>query len=456
MGSAKPLLVVGHRNPDTDSICSAIAYAAYKVDLLGEEAIACRAGSINAQTRYALDRFRADDPLLIADVLPRLRDIMIGRDELLLVSPDQPLRDAYEIIVGNRFSFLPVVDGDDRCVGKITTLAIAGLLGTLGSRRPAGSGGRPGAAVSPTAAEVVDSLLAMPCSSHLEPVGPTFREGVAIRDIEHEVNRYNEGGFVVTGDDGRVAGVVTRMNFMSDARFRVVLVDHNEFSQSVDGIEHAVVEEIIDHHRIGMERTSEPITVINRVVGSTCSIVADMYRRSGTVPSPEIAGLMLSGLLSDTVVLNSPTTTGFDRSLSPWLAELAGVEPQEYGRAMFAAGSETGARSAEEILSHDCKHYEENGHRFAVSQIEMVGFEGFWARADEMRAALDHSREGAGLFFVALMVTDITTNTTLLVVSGPRSFRDRIAYPEPADAVYEMRGVLSRKKQVLPLLLELI
>ncbi|TFH05622.1 MAG: inorganic diphosphatase, partial [Spirochaetales bacterium] len=232
--------------------------------------------------------------------------------------------------------------------------------------------------------------------------------------------------------------------------------DHNEFSQSVDGIERALVEEVLDHHRIGMERTAEPITVINRVVGSTCSIVADMYRTSGHTPSAQGAGLMLSGLLADTVMINSPTTTELDRSLADWLSGIAGVDIEEYGRAMFAAGSQTGTMSAPEILAQDRKHYQENGHAFSVGQFEMVGFEEFWARASELQAALDQSREAAGLWCAALMVTDITTSTTLLVVSGPRSFRDRIAYPEPADGVYEMRGVLSRKKQLLPLLLEIM
>lgn len=437
MDRDKPLLVIGHKNPDTDSICSAIGYARFKNDVLGESAQACRAGSINAQTRYALDHFSADDPVLLPDVLPRIRDIMIPHDALYLVRPEQPLSEAYRVIIDNRFSFLPVTDDDDRCIGRITSVGLAGLL-----ERLAGS--------------TVERLLSTPVAEFLEPVGPTFTAATTIRDAERTINRYNEGGFVVTNEAGKIAGVVTRVNFMTDSRFRIALVDHNEFSQSAEGIEFATVEEIIDHHRIGLHRTNEPITVVNHVVGSTCTIVANMYRQRGAEPPSQLAGLLLSGLLSDTVVLNSPTTTDLDRELAPWLAGIAGVEIETYGHDLFAAGSETNALSAQEIIGKDRKQYEEKGRRFTVSQVEMVGFEAFWRRVDELRRAVHAECETEELSFAALMVTDITTSTTLLLLDGPETLRSRIAYPEPEAGIFEMRGVLSRKKQVLPMLLEVM
>lgn len=449
MDRDKPLLVIGHKNPDTDSICAAIAYARFKTDVAGEAARACRAGSINSQTRYALDTFGAEDPLLLADVLPRLSDIMIPRESLYLVTPDLPLREAYRIVIDNRFSFLPVADDEGCCVGRITALGLAGLLEVLGAEEAGGEG-------AADAATAVQRLLDTPIADHLEPVGPAFSASTPIRDAEAEVNRSNEGGFIVTDQAGAIAGVVTRMNFMTDSRFRVVLVDHNEFSQAVDGIELARIQEVVDHHRIGLHRTSEPITVINRVVGSTSTIVADMYRGAGVKPPRQVAGLLLSGLLSDTVVLNSPTTTAIDRDLAPWLAEQAGVDVEDYGHDMFAAGSETGALSAAEIIGKDRKYYEERGRRFFVGQVEMVGFQAFWKRADELSAELTRQRENEELSFAALMVTDITTSTTLLVFDGPPSLGSRIPHPRRAEGVFEMRGVLSRKKQVLPLLLEIL
>ncbi len=496
MATDKPLLVIGHRNPDTDSICAAISYARYKSAVAGERAIACRAGSINSQTRHALAAFGADDPQLITDVLPRLSDIMIGREALYLLRPDQPLCDAYEIMTDNRFTFLPVVDETDRCIGKVTAIGIASLLSRLedapvepeqaslaafarlsGVELPVGlpeaavarivvdGKGRTALALEGAdriplplgaAQAAANLMLSLPIAGFLEPPGPTFLATTPIRDIEHTINRSNEGGFVVTSDEERIVGLVTRMNFMTDSRFRLVLVDHNEFSQSVEGVEYALVEEIIDHHRIGLQRTTEPITVINRVVGSTCTIIAGMYEQSGVEPTAPTAGLLLSGILSDTVILNSPTTTPADRRAATRLAQTAGVELEEYGRALFAAGSDLESLRPEAILGRDRKLYEEKGRRFAVSQTEMVGFEAFWSRRDELGGALDSFRDGQDLYLAALMVTDITTSTTLLLLSAPRSYRDRIAYPEPADGVYEMRGVLSRKKQVLPFLLELL
>ncbi len=448
-------MVIGHKNPDTDSICAALSYASYCREVRRINARACRAGSVNAQTRHALDTFKADDPALLADILPRISDIMIGRNLLFTFRAEDPLLDAYRTIVDNRFSFLPVVDDSDTPIGRVTALGIARIVGTL-----AGLGdphGRPAASASGAGnRDDAAAILNSPLGGFVEAVGPTFSSRAILRDVRQEVNRYNEGGFIVTNDEGKLAGIVTRINFMADPRHHVALVDHNEYSQAVDGIEEAAVDEIIDHHRIGMERTNEPITVINRVVGSTCSIVADLFFRSGTNPSPQVAGLMLSGLLSDTVILNSPTATDFDREIAPRLAELAGVSMEDYGRKMFAAGSDVHDLTADTIINQDRKYYEEGGKRFSVSQVEMVGFQAFWDRAEEIGAAVDNARNHEDLYLAALMVTDITTSTTLLVVRAPANLLERIAYPKAADSVYELKDVLSRKKQVLPYLLELL
>ncbi|MEE8441879.1 MAG: DHHA2 domain-containing protein, partial [Spirochaetia bacterium] len=213
---------------------------------------------------------------------------------------------------------------------------------------------------------------------------------------------------------------------------------------------------IIDHHRIGGRSTSEPITFVNRVVGSTCTIVADIYRQSGTEPSRETAGLLLSGVLSDTVVLRSPTTTPSDRSAADWLATLTGVKPDEYGERMFEAGSEIRELTPRAILERDLKYYEEEGFQFSVSQVEMTGFKVFWDRSDELATEIDAHRARAGLNFACMMVTDITHGTTLLVVSGEDKIVTEIAYPQVAPGIFELKEVLSRKKQVLPYLVELV
>ena len=552
MATTKPLIVIGHKNPDTDSVCSAIAYARYKTQIEKSPAVAYRAGNLNAQTRHVLDTFNTETPEILTDVYPRIRDIMIPKSRLFLVGPADPIAGARKVMLANRFSFLPVVDEDGRCLGKLTALGLAGLpdemdpfargdgvelhLGTLAelggpsvyltpegrqskkvpeavtgvvvpvgnhderdaqSRRdsvilfgPASdilavNASRARIAIATdtrTDAKSRDQLkswvkktgvallalrpelpqasaylrLSLPVASCLEEVGPTFHADDTLREVLRDVNRSNEGGFIVLDTDDRIAGVVTRVNFMTDARFHVILVDHNELSQSVDGMEHANITEIIDHHRIGGRSTSEPITFVNRAVGSTCTIVADIYRQSEVEPSRETAGLLLSGVLSDTIVLRSPTTTPADKSAADWLATLARVKRDDYGERMFEAGSEILELAPREILELDLKYYEEEGFQFSVSQVEMIGFKVFWDRSDEIAAEIGAHRSRAGLNFACMMVTDITHGTTLLVVSGEEKVVSEIAYPQVAPGVFELKEVLSRKKQVLPYLVELV
>ncbi len=438
------LIVVGHRNPDTDSVCSAIAYARFK-EKLGIEARPYRAGNVNTQTQYVLDRFQVPAPPLLTDLFPKLSDIMIPRSALFLLKPQEPLSKALRIILDNRFAFLPVEDGEGRCLGEVTALHLAGLLDELPIR-----------AGNERVETAMEKLLQAPIAEHLDPAEPMFRTGDLVRDVEHQINQYNIGGFVVNDEAGKVAGVITRMNFLKKARFRVALVDHNEFSQAVDGIEEADVVEVIDHHRIGARSTTTPITFINRVLGSTSTIIADMYRTAGVEPEPETAALMLSAILSDTVILKSPTTTDTDEEVARWLADVAGVELEPYGEAMFEAGSEIAGLTARQIVERDQKRYEEGGHRFAVSQIEMVSFKLFEERREEIRQAVEALRAEAGLDFACLMVTDITHGTTRLVYSGNERVGSAIQYPTVAPGIYEMKDVLSRKKQVLPYLIDLL
>ncbi len=439
-----PLVVVGHTNPDTDSVCSAVAYARYK-SARGVTAAPYRAGNLNAQTRFVFDHFGCSPPDLLTDLYPKLQDIMIPHESLYLLHPQEPLSRAARVILDKGFAFLPVVDDDGFCLGKVTVLRIAGLLDQLPLRAK-------GVPVETAIAEAMGA----PVSGYLESPEPTFVTADLVRDVEHRINQYNVGGFIVNDDAGRIAGIIARVNFLNKARFRVALVDHNEFSQAVDGIEEAEVVEVIDHHRIGARSTAMPITFINRVLGSTATIVADMFRSDGIGVDPQTAGLLLSAILSDTVILKSPTATPVDAEVAGWLAETAGVDLHAYGEKMFQAGSEVAGLSADQIVGQDQKHYEEGGFRFAVSQIEMVGFKVFEERAGEIRDAVARTRSANGLDFACLMVTDITRETTRLVFEGPQRIQDAVQYPAVAQGVFEMKGVLSRKKQVLPYLMDVL
>jgi manganese-dependent inorganic pyrophosphatase len=546
----RPLIVVGHKNPDTDSICSAISYARFKT-LRGTPARPFRAGNLNAQTRYVLERFGVAAPPLLTDVYPRLSDIMIDERELIALRPEEPIGRARSIMLERRFSFLPVTDDRGRCLGKVSLLALAGapeqlagirtgcnltfypeellartegwtgpgkalpasfsgrvvapavdgrLDGTTadadpaertlsivaaselahwadgrtpaegdllvvygsekGRRKSAGVKSLAGARILYSPRSLVETLVALyesqPLSDHLESAEPLFRVHDLVRRTEREINRYNAGGFIVTDDDGNLRGVITRLNFLNQAQFKVVLVDHNELSQAVDGAEHAEIVEVIDHHRLGSRSTELPITFINRVVGSTCTIVAEMFRSNGDSPDPQIAGIMLSAILSDTVILKSPTTTAVDQDVAGWLAGIAGVQIETYGEEMFAAGSELAGTPPDAIIKQDQKLYEESGFKFAVSQIEMVGFKNFHERKDALAEALEQSRERLDCAFACLLVTDITRETSLLLFAGAARVADAIQYPLAGRGVFEMHGMLSRKKQLLPYLLDVL
>jgi manganese-dependent inorganic pyrophosphatase len=523
----RPLLVIGHKNPDTDSIAAAIAYAHYKRTVAGVKAVACRAGNVNPQTAFVLDRFGVAHPELVTTLHPKLSDIMIRGEELVVLREDDPLGVAQEVITGRRFAFLPVVDGTGRYAGKISALRLAGLVreldripgaaagpvwlrrfvAAIGGRVVAGDvpetfpgkvwiqglgpvpdagagsfvavlpgcdGTRPeaerdaaAAALARGASGVVATrqealgvagewCLALPLESFVEREHPTFRPHDLVREVRKEVGKSNEGGFIVVDDDGSVRGVVTRLNFLEKPRFRVALVDHNEPSQAVDGIEEADVEEIIDHHRLGFRGTEQPITFLNKVVGCTCTIVAELFRNAGQAPPPEVAGVMLAAILSDTVILRSPTTTALDREMAAWLAGLAGVEAQDFGERMFAAGCAVEGIDPGTIVRQDLKVYEENGWKLSVSQMEMVGFDGFRALQGALAAELDRAREEAGCHLGCLMVTDITGGTSLLLCAGEPKIIGAVTYPRVGENLFEMAGVLSRKKQMMPYLADLL
>jgi manganese-dependent inorganic pyrophosphatase len=444
--SQKPLLVIGHKNPDTDSICSALAYARFKTEVMGEEALPKRAGNVNPQTQFVLTRFETESPPLATDVRSRIEDIMIPRDGLVTLSEKDTLEKACDLLTANHFSFLPVVNSADLCIGKLTALRLVGVLRRLAA------GCRDDAPLE----QPEKDLLAGTVSTLVDREHTTFRSDAVVRDVLREIGRSNEGGFIIQDDEKRLQGVITRINFISENKLRVVMVDHNEIGQAVDGIEEAEVVEIIDHHRLGARTTSLPITFINRVVGSTCTIIADLYRTSGVTPPAHDAGLMLSAMLSDTLVLRSPTTTPIDRDISGWLAGLAGVEIESYGGEMFAAGASLEGMDPKKLIGRDQKIYTEADRRFSLSQFETVGFAPILAMKDALAAELERINEVEKCSFSCLMITDVTRETSLLLTRGESRVLNAISYPKREEGLFEMKDVLSRKKQVLPYFVDLL
>jgi len=542
--SEHPLMIIGHKNPDTDSICSAIAYAHFKQQVIGVPATPYRAGPPNLQTSFVLSHFGVSQPELITTVSPRLADIMIQAGDLLLLRQEDPLARAQEIMGERRFSFVPVVDGDGKFLGKISALRLAGLTRELaglcqqatvtidfkhflqavdgrlaaggpppalfrgqvmikGISEPAAfSGGdlvvlvsgrdkadlftaiKAGATIllacgveevssevreqagqqgiclltSPrdVLSAVVQLCLSMPIQDFIEHQHPTFRPYDLVRHVQREIGKHLEGGFVVVDDHGSAQGVVTRLSFLKQSRFRVALVDHNELSQAVDGIEEANVEEIIDHHRLGNRGTDMPITFINKVVGSTATIIAELYHTLAHTPPPAIAGLMLSAILSDTVILKSPTTTDLDRTMAAWLAKLADVEIQPFGEEMLSAGCALDATDPRQLVRQDLKIFQEGGWKLSVSQMETVGFNKFHDIRAALTQELERALDEAQCQLSCLMITDITKGSSLLLCAGEAKIIDAITYPRIGENLFEMKSVLSRKKQMMPYLLDLI
>ena len=262
-------------------------------------------------------------------------------------------------------------------------------------------------------------------------------------------------GVIVIDEDEQVVAVATKSNLLLPSPVKLILVDHNELSQAVSGADQVDIEEVIDHHRLGNFHTDLPIRFINQPLGSTCSVVAALFRQAGIVPQPQIAGLMMAGLLSDTVLLKSPTTTQSDRELLSWLAELSQLDPDEFGRKMFQAGSALGAYpDAMSLLTADLKEYEIDGRRLGVGQVEVVNLREFEERRSEIAASLEKLHRERRLDLAGLLVTDIVAQTSLLLAFGTAELIELIDYPRVDSHLYELKGVLSRKKQLMPQLLK--
>jgi manganese-dependent inorganic pyrophosphatase len=228
-------------------------------------------------------------------------------------------------------------------------------------------------------------------------------------------------------------------------------------TQAVTGAAEVTITEVIDHHRLGSLTTAQPILFINEPVGSTCTIVADLYRRDSLTPSQDLAGIMMAGIISDTLNLNSPTSTAKDAGILRWLSSLAGIDQRALAEMIFSSGSVILANAPDKIVRSDYKVYDEGGARFAVAQVEELGFGNFWGQAKVLSSALEGLCAAEQLLFAGLLVTDINTQNSLLLVKGDADVIARISYPHlENDEIFELAGIVSRKKQLIPYLTSLL
>ena len=291
----------------------------------------------------------------------------------------------------------------------------------------------------------------------VETTYPSIAPDVRIVDMRKKIAALTAPAFIVLNEDKSLSGVLSKSDVIKPVQTKLILVDHNELTQAVSGAEDACITEIIDHHRLGPFSTPQPILFINEPVGSTCTIIADLYRREGLTPKPEIAGLMMAGLISDTLHLNSPTTTPKDAAILKWLAPLAKEDPTKLAEAIFSSGSLILATTPDKVVRSDFKIYNEENVKFAVSQIEELGYDNFLSHSSELKKAVESLRKEERLDFTALLVTDINTQNSLLLISGSQELIKKIAHAHvEKDGAFELPGIVSRKKQLIPYLTSLL
>jgi manganese-dependent inorganic pyrophosphatase len=285
-------------------------------------------------------------------------------------------------------------------------------------------------------------------------VRPVHRRD-AVRKLRPQLAAAVNRCLPVVDDDGRVTGLLAEGDLINEPNIQLILVDHNELSQAVEGVENYRILEVLDHHRLGTFATPYPITFINRPVGATSTLVAGLYREH-KVPLPRnLAALLLCGILSDTLLLQSATTTDADRAMADYLATIADLDLPTLGRDILGTASQAGKLPIAELLRLDRKEYREQDLRFAVSQVEVTCPDEIMGRHEPILAALAAERQAHGYRFAALMVTDITQLTSYLFIAAERDLLTLLTYPRTDQGAYILKDLLSRKKQLVPLLLEL-
>ncbi len=440
--------VIGHVNPDTDAIASAMGYAWLLRERDGTQAVAARAGAVNQQTAWVLDVLGLEPPELLADASPRVGAVARRFDS---VRPESPLREAW-FIANRTGSVAPVVEADGRPYGLITGLSLFLFLSELVGTHADSEQIR--------LAEIFD----LPCRDAADTGVPRFQAGSRIRDALPRILREERNDFWVVDEGGRYLGVCRQPDLLNPPRLKLVLVDHNEGHQAIGSLEEADLLEVLDHHRLGNPPTRLPIRFRVDPVGSTSTLVFERIEAAGLSAPPELAGLLLAGLLSDTLLLTSPTTTERDRQaaarLGRWAfvggAPLEGEDLESFGRQLLQVGAGLRTRDPGSVVTGDLKIYEVSGMRFGIAQVEVTDLLDLPQHVQALTDALGRLRETRGLNFALLMITDIVGGSSRILMSGAPPVLQELPYLRLPDGTLEAKGVVSRKKQLLPVVLALL
>jgi len=442
------VFVIGHVNPDTDSIAAALGYAWCLRERDGMDTVAARAGAINPQTSWVLKKLDLDPPMLLNDASPRFEAVTRRLDT---ATPDSPLRDAWAI-ASRTWGVAPVVSEEGLPFGLVTGASLFSYLSQVVGPHPR----RQEAPIS--------EILDLPCKDVCNTEVPKFRLGSRIKDSLNRILREEGDDFWVVDDGDQYIGVCRQRDVLNPPRLQVVLVDHNEPRQALAHLEDADLLEILDHHRLGNPSTHVPIRFKVDIVGSTSTLVSEQIEEAGLAAPPKIAGVLLSGLLSDTLILTSPTTTERDKKAAERLGRwafvrngpLAGETVQSYGKQVLEAGAGLSSRDPAEVVSTDLKAYESGNYRFAIAQAEVTDLVQLTDHLEKLNTALKALRDKRALDFAMLMVTDVVRGSSrLLITDEPPELGD-LPYPHQPDGTRRAEGVVSRKKQLLPVVLGLL
>jgi manganese-dependent inorganic pyrophosphatase len=444
------IIVVGHRSPDNDSICSAVGYARLK-NLLdpAQSYEAMRLGPLPPESAYVLSRFGLPEPAPLKHVHSRVRDVMTS--DPLQVNVGAPMRAAAEIFRQNKIRTLVACDGAGLYQGIIDTQTFANLyLAELDEVEPNAS--------NPNASDpnigTRFATLARPINDFLTTHVPLLDPEDLLSEARERVLASELRQGVVLNASGEAIGIVTRTDLARHPRRKIILVDHNEVSQAVAGIAEAEVIEVVDHHRIGDIQTARPIQFINLPLGSSASIVTSEYLHHGLQPEPAIAAALLSAVLTDTVLLKSPTTTARDRELAALLAQIAALDLDSFGREILEARFAGQDGSVESVIRTDCKEYSTGDSSFTISQYETINTARILARQPEILAYLQDMVDKGKLEFALLLITDITREGSQFLAAGKAQIVEKVFGVSLTDGSAWVPGVLSRKKQVAPRLLD--
>lgn len=538
------VLVIGHKNPDTDAICSAIGYAEFKQRTGLTNAVAARCGATNDRIDFVLKTFGMPAPRFVSDVSPKVRDVM--QTDVLSADLNTTVAQAVSMMEKRSLRMLPVLNPNRTCAGLVSMFklsrffvpdptnatgsrklltSLGGLAQTLGGSIKCGERpmeeeelmmvigamsdrafgarlekyqpeklvvvvgdrwdiqqlairekvrclivtggheieGRTLDAAREKHVSVIESphdtattanlcRAAMPVKHVVHEDFDSFDQDDRLESVQREAMNSLTAAFPVRDKENRTIGILSKSDFIKKVDRRLILVDHNELSQAVRGADRVEIMEIIDHHRIGAFTSPQPMLFRNEPVGSTSTIVADCFFRYGVDLPKKIAGLLLAGLVSDTLNLSSPTATDRDAEVLKRLEEIAEVNAREFTEKLFASGSVLTSREPAEAITTDCKEYEEDGRKFSVAQIEEIGFDTFWKRKDDVQSSLERYRSEHGYYFSALLVTDVAKQNSLLVLAGSELFHQQISQSEKEPGIYDLQGVVSRKKQLMPYL----